>query len=325
MKFWMAPLLVLAGCGQYRDFTLPEPSQPKQNVTFRWEPEAEPVMQRGSQPDVLNPAIVRWQGTLLNLYSNFDGKTWHTSAATSQDGKSWHTLGVAISPDSATWEGNYIAANGAALVAGNEILYWYQAGGRSPRIGLARSKDGRTWTKHAQPVVPLGPYGSWDELGVGDPYVIRSGNAFYLFYLGQDRARRQRLGAAASRDGMSWWKLRTNPLLELGEPGNFDENGLGEPAVWQSHGAYWMLYVGRDRKEYRRIGLASSYDGVHWTRVSKQPLIAGSYAWNSKVVCDPEVEPDGDNVRVWFGGGDAARPDENLNGQIGTGVLRIIK
>ena len=30
----------------------------------------------------------------------------------------------------------------------------------------------------------------------------------------------------------------------------------------------------------------------------------------------------GDTVRVWFGGGDIARPDENLNGQIGYGELK---
>jgi len=29
-------------------------------------------------------------------------------------------------------------------------------------------------------------------------------------------------------------------------------------------------------------------------------------------------------VRVWFGGGDAASPDENLNGQIGLAILRPV-
>jgi hypothetical protein len=32
------------------------------------------------------------------------------------------------------------------------------------------------------------------------------------------------------------------------------------------------------------------------------------------------VLPDG--VRVWFGGGDVARPDQGLHGQIGVGMLR---
>jgi hypothetical protein len=36
------------------------------------------------------------------------------------------------------------------------------------------------------------------------------------------------------------------------------------------------------------------------------------------------VEPlDESTFGVWFGGGNIARPDENLNGQIGYGILRI--
>ena len=44
-------------------------------------------------------------------------------------------------------------------------------------------------------------------------------------------------------------------------------------------------------------------------------------AWNSKVICDPTVVVDGDVVKVWFGGGDVASPDENLHGQIGFATL----
>jgi predicted GH43/DUF377 family glycosyl hydrolase len=170
-------------------------------------------------------------------------------------------------------------------------------------------------------VLGPGPYRSWDERGVADPYVIRAGGEYYLFYLGMDRARRQRLGVAASHDGVRWDKLRANPILELGEYGAFDENGLGEPAVWASHGYYWMLYTGRDRAEVRRLGLARSRDGVRWEKVPQE--FAGSEAWDSKVVCDPTVIVNRDRVTVWFGGGDVARPDQNIHGQIGMGMLTV--
>jgi predicted GH43/DUF377 family glycosyl hydrolase len=151
--------------------------------------------------------------------------------------------------------------------------------------------------------------------------VIRDEPHFYLFYLGQDRARRQRLGLARSKDGVHWEKLRTNPILELGEYGSFDENGLGEPAVWQGQGWYWMLYTGRDRGERRRLGMAQSRDGVSWRKL---PLVfAGDAPWNSQVICDPEVEPGASSVRVWFGGGDKAHPVENLDGQIGVATLSL--
>ena len=167
-----------------------------------------------------------------------------------------------------------------------------------------------------------GPYGSWDECAVADPYVVRIEPYFYLFYLGQDRARRQRLGVARSTDGIRWEKLRANPVLELGDAGAFDENGLGEPAVWNSHGFYWMLYTGRDTAENRRLGLARSTDGVHWRKL--RTVFSGNQPWDAKVVCDPTVEVAGGAIRVWFGGGDVASPDENLHGKIGLAILRPV-
>jgi predicted GH43/DUF377 family glycosyl hydrolase len=280
---------------------------------------AEPVIAHGGRSDVLNPSVVRFHGSYFNLYSEYDGRTWHTALATSADGVKWDQRGRVLSPEG--WEGTAIAANGSAVVAADEILYWYQAGD-PVRIALARSKDGVAWSKIAKPVLDLGPLGSFDESAVADPYVIQAGGEFYLFYLGQDRARRQRLGVARSNDGETWVKLRSNPVLELGAAGDFDENGLGEPAVWSSGGSYWMLYTGRDRGDRRRIGLARSPDGVHWERDSSFKPISGSEPWDNQVVCDPSVEVMGDQVRVWFGGGDLPKPDQGLHGQIGLGVLK---
>ena len=235
---------------------------------FVWESGRLPVLARGGtnewdSTDVLNPSVLRFGDRYLNLYSGFDGKTWRTGIAESPDGIGWTKRGPILSPEG--WEGTYIAANGSALEFQGELLYWYQAGDL-PRIALATSRDGKTWVRRGEAVVPLGPRGSFDEMGVADPNVIRRGEDFYLFYLGQDRARRQRLGVARSRDGVVWEKLRTNPVLELGAAGSFDENGLGEPAVWTSGGSYWMLYTGRDRGRHRRMGLARSADGVRWER-----------------------------------------------------------
>jgi predicted GH43/DUF377 family glycosyl hydrolase len=325
-RAWAAALLAMAGCGRYADFTLPRLGPGDERAGFVFEPRPEPVLARGAAGewdahDALNPSVVRSTGGLLDFYSGFDGRTWRTGLATSADGVTWTKQGAALAPDPATWEGSYIAANGSAIADKGGYLYWYQAGPKdTPRIGLARSRDGRAWRKWPRPVVDFGPRSSWDERGVGDPYVIRTGGAFYLYYLGQDRARRQRLGVARSADGILWEKLRANPVLEPGAEGAFDEAGLGEPAVWQSHGFYWMLYTGRDAAEHRRLGLARSSDGVSWNKLPA--VFAGEQPWDAKVICDPTVEVAGDTVRVWFGGGDVASPDENLNGQIGYGLLR---
>jgi predicted GH43/DUF377 family glycosyl hydrolase len=320
-------LLALSGCGGYADFRLPTVSGGDAAMTFAFEAQAEPVLTGGDgweSHDVLNPSVISRPLALLNFYSGFDGRTWRTGLAVSEDGTHWQKQGVILSPDRRTWEGSYIAANGSALFHENQFWYWYQAGPRErPRIGLARAVDTRSWRKEPNPVLEPGPYGSWDEYGVADPYVVRIEPYFYLFYLGQDRARRQRLGVARSKDGVRWEKLRSNPVLELGDAGAFDENGLGEPAVWNSHGFYWMLYTGRDTAENRRLGLARSTDGVHWGKLAV--VFGGDQPWDAKVVCDPTVEVAAGVIRVWFGGGDVASPDENLHGKIGMAILRPVR
>jgi len=296
---------ISCSCGKYANFTLPPPDAAGPKGPFHWEASAEPVLTRGDwdSGDVLNPSVVRFHGEYWNLYSGYDGKTWSTGLAKSSDGIHWIKEGKILSPD---------AGNGSALVVGEQVMYWYQTG--SP-VTIALSN-----LKTSAIVLRTGPRGSWDEMGVADPDVIARNGEFYLYYLGMDRARRQRLGVARSRDGVVWEKLISNPIMELGEPRAFDEMGLGEPAVWSSGGSYWMLYTGRARGEKRRIGLARSADGIHWSR---EPLvIEGTSDWDREVVCDPAVEVLPDRVRVWFGGGDVARPDQGLHGQIGVGVLR---
>ncbi len=308
--FSISASLLAAGCGRYADFTLPvmphAPDAPQVRLQFQ----SKPVI--SGQVDSLNPSVAQFHGGFYNLYSGYDGRMWHTFLATSPDGAAWTLKGKVLSPDAHTWEGSYIAGNGSVLAHRGELWYWYQAGDRaSPRIGLARSSDGRIWHKEQRPVLELGPFDSWDECAVADPYVFEKQGWLYLYYLGQNRARQQQLGLARSQDGIHWERLRSNPVLPIA-----GETGLGEPAVWEQNGAYWMLYTARDASENRTLALARSADGVQWSRIG-QPL-RGNEAWNSKVICDPTVLGN----RFWFGGGDIASPDENLHGQIGAGELQ---
>ncbi len=164
--------------------------------------QAAPVLTRGApgewdSVDALNPSVIESGGTLLNFYSGYDGKVWRTGLAVSRDGQTFEKRGMVLQPDRA-WESNYIAANGSALHHDGKILYWYQAGEHDhPVIGLAVSQDGRNWSKQPGPVLGHGPYMSWDEGAVADPYVLAVDDWLYLYYLGEDRARRQRLGSGA--------------------------------------------------------------------------------------------------------------------------------
>jgi predicted GH43/DUF377 family glycosyl hydrolase len=307
--------LALAGCGRYADFTLPAflplgsaptPAWPKLVMN------PEPVIFRGNASDVLNPSVFEVDGQLFNHYSEYDGHTWRTALATSSDGVNWTKKSYVLAPKPETWEGSYIAANGSSTFRDGQSYVWYVAGPESrPEIGYATTRKA---------VLSPGPRGSFDESAVSDPYAIRIGDYWYMYYLGQDRARRQQIGLARSHDGIGWEKLRSNPVLEMSDPGGMDDRGLGEPAVWQSQGWYWMLFTGRDAHENRTLGIARSLDGVKWIR--SEQIFRGDQAWNSKVLCDPTVLVRNGRVLVWFGGGDVASPDQNLHGQIGMGELK---
>ena len=315
-----APFSV-TGCPPLEGLPAPE--------SWQWRAEPAPVLAPGpagawDAVDVLNPSVVQWNSNFYNLYSGFDGRTWHTGLAISADGRAWEKFAQnpVLSPLPATWEGDYIAANGSALHDGRQFLYWYQ-GGRPARIGLARSADARRWLRHGPPVLEPGPRGAWDEAAVADPYVIRCRDMFYLYYLGQNRRGVQRLGVARSSDGVRWQKLLLNPVLDLGPPGSFDERGLGEPAVVRSGREFYMIYTGRNAAEERRLGVARSADGVTWRRAALGKPIAGDQPWNSHVVCDPTLWAAPGKLWLWFGGGDLPRPDENLHGSIGLATLEL--
>jgi predicted GH43/DUF377 family glycosyl hydrolase len=315
VRLWLLLAIGLAGCGRYADFSLPPQPGGAAHFRFEWHARPEPVLTRGAAgtwdaTDLLNPSVVIAAGQYLNFYSGYDGKTWRTGKAISSDGLAWTKTGKV--PDSA------IGANGSAVEFRGSILYYYQAGD-PPTIGLAREA---ALANGNAAVLKLGPYGSWDERGVADPYVVEASGKLYMFYLGMDRARRQRIGLAVSKDGEQWVKLRANPILQLGEYGSFDENGLGEPAVWASDGFYWMLYTGRSRVEQRKLGLARSTDGVRWEKLPG--VIAGEQTWDKEVMCDPSVLVEAGRIRVWFGGGDKRSPDQNLDGQIGYGELKLL-
>ena len=332
-------ILPAAGCGpawqaRQADFTVggcanAETAPIAQPEAWQWQARANPVISPGpagawDSSDVLNPSVVLRNGLYYNLYSGFDGHVWHTGLATSSDGIRWDKFSgnPVLSPLAGTWEGDYIAANGALLHDGTQFLYWYEAG-KPFHIGLARSADARSWQRENKPVLGPGPEGAWDEAGVADPYVLRCGDTYYMYYLGQTRRGVQRLGAARSSDGIHWQKFMGNPVLGPGAPGSFDERGLGEPAVFRAGAEFYMIYTGRNAAEERRLGAARSQDGVHWRRVALKSPIAGGQAWNRSVVCDATVLAANGRLWLWFGGGDIARPDEGLHGQIGLATLSI--
>jgi predicted GH43/DUF377 family glycosyl hydrolase len=324
MKRVLLPTLSLfvAACAHYKEFQLPTSTSPDYG-SWLWTARSSPVLAPYGpgyfdSAGLRAPSVLWFERWWFNLYSAYDGQTWVTAISASNDGFSWSTARKAFSPRSWTWEGKSQAAFGSALV--REGLIWdYFSAGDPPRIGLARSPEGRYWAKDDDPVFLPGSEGSWDERAVLEPCVVSSGNKLYMAYRGEDRNGHARIGLAISADGRHWSRLRRNPVLSAGPEGSFDAKGVSRPALFNAHGCWWILFTGFDSAGVRRIGLARSPDGIHWAKTAL--VISGSSDWDRGSVADPTAVVERDTVRVWFIGSPTAKLDPAFAGKIGYGEL----
>lgn len=130
--------------------------------------------------------------------------------------------------------------------------------------------------KHpANPVLTAGAQGEWDAAGIERVAVIRlKADDWRMWYActGQRRS----IGLATSKDGVHWTKHPRNPVLEPTEP--WEETYLSPSSVLQVNGKFYLYYwapghVFADPKtgklpppKMKYIALATSEDGIHWTR-----------------------------------------------------------
>lgn len=140
------------------------------------------------------------------------------------------------------------------------------------RIGVAHSPDGITWTRYAgNPIIATRDH-SWEQAlySLTDPYVIRVGDIWYMYYQARDLIGVYSVGVATSPDGLVWTKqgraLAPEPHL-AGE-----DLGVATPIVYYNpfDGIFYMFFEGLRAAEHQEIiftALATSTDGINFTKV----------------------------------------------------------
>lgn len=179
-------------------------------------------------------------------------------------------------------------------------------------IGLAISDDdGRTFTRIGEGPI-LAP-SLHEPCLVADPFVMRVGDDFHMWYIfgtgwissGGEVApeRIYRIGHASSKDGVDW--LRNDGRSIIGDVLGTEEC-QALPTVIEIGGRYHMYFCYRHARDFRtdstrayRIGHAWSDDLLNWFRDDRaMNLSASSEGWDSEMVCYPHVfRHDG---RVWM-------------------------
>ncbi len=187
----------------------------------------------------------------------------------------------------------------------------YALGGRM-NIGYAISIDGQTWTDHpANPVLSVGTGAAWDEVGIYPSSVVYENGTFRMWYWGYSSGGPNQIGMATSTDGITWVKDISNPVFSPSASG-WDDTGVFSPSVLKVGSKYWMWYSGFAATTYA-IGLATSLDGITWTRSPSNPCLENGLAgeWDSFRVHTPEVIDRDGKFDMWYIGSDG------LNSRIG--------
>lgn len=123
----------------------------------------------------------------------------------------------------------------------------------------------------------------------------------------QQLAQAHALLTAAAAPG-NWTKLSGNPVLSVGYSGAWDDQFTFAPSVLLDGSTYKMWYAGSSATDStRKIGYATSLDGIAWTRYGSAPVFtAGSAgAWDEKISF-PTVMKDGSTYKMWYSGVTAA-------------------
>ena len=100
-------------------------------------------------------------------------------------------------------------------------------------------------------------------------------------------------------------RVPENPLLEPRGEG-WEALAVFNPAVVYEGGRYWMLYRAQDRRGISRLGLATSSDGVHFTRES-QPVLSPTDPGEAGGIEDPRLVRIGGLYYLTYTGYDGRR------------------
>jgi predicted GH43/DUF377 family glycosyl hydrolase len=150
-------------------------------------------------------------------------------------------------------------------------------------VGYSESADGIKWNSKTNSSVFKGSANSnWDMYAVTLGTVIKDSSKYKMYYGGSnDASFHFNIGLATSSDGMSWTR-RNAPIYypkgtELMVP--YD--------IVVKDGTYYMFFAFYDKyysDPYCKIGLATSKDGINWTKYSTSPIISASASWEGVAI-----------------------------------------
>lgn len=162
-------------------------------------------------------------------------------------------------------------------------------------VGWAKSADGKTWVNEGLLSI---------SRAAEDPYVLKHNGVYYLYAEDKEIIPFTSIRLYTSTDFVTWVD-EGNALDPVA--GGWEAQDVSSPVVFVEDDTFYMLYEGRATGQGGAVGLATSTDGVTWTRNVNNPVVtgfndtfgyAGDLKWAQSVVPDDIRKVDGRYIFV---------------------------
>jgi hypothetical protein len=164
----------------------------------------------------------------------------------------------------------FVAAEPTVIFEGGVFRLWYDAmDSTNGYLGYATSTDGYTWTNY--------PGGFLVNMSTGyRPFVTKIGAAYYLYHTEESGT----YGAKhfvrhVSVDGITWGPPVDTNLGCGAVEGSWDHKLLGNIDVWKEGTTWYAIYEAASNATLWTEGLATSSDGITWTKYAGNPVMPG--------------------------------------------------
>ena len=271
--------------------------------------EGNPVLQRSNNPtwdnQFIDPgAMIYHDGTFHMFFNGINGFPAPVGVgyATSPDGYQWtRQVSEPVLSATALSDSNLLGSNlfvTSALVEpeGTWILYFYTLAGSTfndpGEIGRATAPAATgPWTIDPDPMLSPGPDGSWDDVQVTAPNVLKTEEGYLMYYDALGQGSTSMIGMATSADGLQWEKYNdpatndpafaeSDPVLGVSEDG-WDSKRVIDPNVIQTANGFEMIYLatsgsGKFTAGEFSFGAAASPDGITWMKSDRNPVLSNN-------------------------------------------------
>lgn len=283
----------------------PEPLQEPVPQSLFEKYEGNPVLGDDSTGSFFDPFVMKDNDEYRMYVSDRDNGSIVLS--TSRDGISWSKPAEVLGKDSTSgWE-EIVNRCSVAVKDGTYYLYYTGQQNNVSRIGVAVSKDGKSFDRIKTDCI-LSPEENWEGISVMNPFVIYDGSEglFKMWYSCGDTFEPDMICYATSTDGISFEKYAYNPIFSKGK-NDYDHVKVSVGHVVKlSDNEYLMFYIGYKTTYEASICAARSKDGITgWERSTKNPLIVPTpESWDQSACYKPTAVYDeaSDKWMLWYNG-----------------------